>query len=155
MQFNEACIFGRSQQLTRTRTRNVKFVAIFYSYRSVSWKQQWHAKWSWKRTQTVLYHRARYAMLHFLKDLCSLHVRFQHFQPVAGSSESRLTKLLIDEPGFQSKNPGFKRIKIQRTYHYVKDATSLMLRRPIQAFLHSRATSPLNTRQPALCTNSY
>lgn len=153
MQFNEACIFGRSQQLTRTRTRDVKFVAIFYSYRSVSWKQQWHAKWSWKRTQTVLYHRTRYAMLHFLKDLCPLHVRFQHFQPVARSSELRLTKT-IDRRTL-ALNRRIQRIKIQRTYHYVKDATSLMLRRPIQAFLHSRATSPLNTRQPALCTNSY
>lgn len=46
--------------------------------------------------------------LHFLKDLCPLHVRFQHFQPVARSSELRLTKLSIDEPCFQSKNPANK-----------------------------------------------
>lgn len=45
--------------------------------------------------------------------------------------------------------------RIQRTHHYVKDATFLMLRRPTQAFLSSRATSQLNGRLPALCTNSY
>lgn len=42
-----------------------------------------------------------------------------------------------------------------RTHHYVKDATSLVLRRPTRAFLHSRATdSPVNSRQLALSTNS-
>ena len=47
-----------------------------------------------------------------------------------------------------------EKTKLGATHHYVKDVTSLMLRRPIQAFLRSRATSPLNTRQPALSTNS-
>lgn len=43
---------------------------------------------------------------------------------------------------------------LERTHHYVKDATSLVLRRPTRAFLHSRATSPMDSRQLALSTNS-
>lgn len=52
------------------------------------------------------------------------------------------------------RNLAVKRGNLERTHHYVKDATSLVLRRPTRAFLHSRATSPVNSRQLALSTNS-
>lgn len=52
------------------------------------------------------------------------------------------------------RNLAAKRGNLERTHHYVKDATSLVLRRPTRAFLHSRATSPVNSRQLALSTNS-